>query len=114
MYTIVDFPEVGKTHGKFQADTMAGAARKAFFHLSKHYNFHDGSDGERYLVFQIKKLGDKPHTRTYIGTWIDLFNPVEIVEDVPAMKKRGGKYIKERAIVTLWKPEWESVFLREE
>lgn len=113
-YTIIDFPEIGKKHGHFQAKSMSAAARKAFFHLSKHYNFDDGEDGERYLVFKLKKINSKrDYSRMYIGTWVELFEPVEIVEDLNN-KRKTKKFIKERAVITQWKPEWESVFLREE
>ena len=95
IFTIVDFPKKGETHGKYKSKTAKGAANKAFSELSRKINLKN-SNKNNMMYFTIKEINtDKYYT--YIGTRVELFRPIIV--------NIGGKKIeyKYKNIITLEK-----------
>ena len=91
-FTVLDYPEKGKTLGNYTGKKPSIAAYKAFHKLCEKFSFVDNSDGKFYLVFNLYDI-DKKKIYPYIGTNILLNNEVEI--------KKGNRSFKvnNRAIV---------------
>lgn len=87
LFTIVDFPEKGKTYGKYYSNTPKNAAKKAFSQLSRKINLKN-SNHKNLLVFTIKDV-DNGKKFKYIGTRVELFKPITIRK---ADKKITYKY----------------------
>jgi hypothetical protein len=83
-YTIVDFPQDGKTYGKYYATNPKKAAIKAFNELIKFIDADLEKEG-KFIVFVIKNIGGNNKEYKYIGNRIKLENPV--------LNKKNGKEI---------------------
>ena len=91
-FTIVDFPQDGKTYGTFNAINSKIAADEAFSHIYANVNIGDDSTG-KFIVFTIKETNTNRHYK-YIGTRIKLENPVknDTSNKVYNYKNVVGKY----------------------
>jgi len=103
-FHIVDYPQEGDVWNAVQAKTPMEAAHYAFRALATELGFVQTDDGQRYLVFTIGEDGKKP--RTYIGTWVELYQPIPL-------DGTNGEYVKRRPVVTNWIPELEQTFFPE-
>jgi len=76
IYTIVDFPEPGKTYGKFTGTIPKNAASKSFSFL---FNFMKNKHDlfGKFIVFIIKDIKTNKEYK-YIGSRIKLHNPVVV------------------------------------
>lgn len=86
VFTIVDFPEKGKNYGKYYSESPKNAAKKAFSQLSRKINLKN-SNKKNLLVFTIKDVKSGKKFK-YIGTRIELFNPITV--------KRGNRMVTYR------------------
>ena len=75
-YTIVDFPNQGKTYGKFSGTIPKNAASKAYSVLFKFMKHNDDLFG-KFIVFVIKEIETNKEYK-YIGSRIKLQNPVVV------------------------------------
>jgi len=85
-FTIVDFPKIGDSYGKYHSNTAKNAANKAFSFLSRKINLKN-SNKNNMLQFTIQDItnGILGKKYKYVGTRVELFKPIII--------NRGGKEI---------------------
>lgn len=77
-FTIVDFPEAGKTYGRYKGKMPKNAAQKAFSSLSRKINLKNTND-KNLLIFTIRETTNNSDNKLYkyIGTRIILDNPIK-------------------------------------
>jgi hypothetical protein len=88
VFTIVDYPEQGKTYGNYYGETPRRAASKAFTQLAKLYNFKNSTNDYKYINFTIrdKTMNRNNKEYSFYGTRVKLFKPIIV--------NRNGKKIK--------------------
>jgi len=79
-YSIVDFPENGKTYGSFTSKNRKKAASQAFTELLRYIDV-DKKNGDDYMlgkfiVFVLQDNQNKNENYKYIGTQIKLKKPI--------------------------------------
>lgn len=95
IYEIIDYPQKGETYGEYKGTSPKLAAYKAFSYLAKQFDIKN-TNKNNHLVFSLRnKNNNKIHT--YIGTRIELNNPVIV--------NKNGKKItyKHRNIISKYK-----------
>lgn len=87
-FTIVDFPQEGKSHGSYSGSTPRRAASKAFTQLAKLYNFKNSTNDYKYINFTIRETTRNSANKeyTFYGTRVKLFKPTVV--------NHNGKRIK--------------------
>ena len=74
IYTIVDFPTIGKESGRYSGTSPQQAASKALTQLSRKVNLQNSND-KNFMVLTLRKLGTNKKY-TYIGTRVKLYRPI--------------------------------------
>lgn len=87
IYTIVDFPEDNKCHGKFYGKNSKKGANDAFSELIKYTDLKE----EEFIVFVIKNIQSNKIYK-FIGGRIKLKNPIAINGKTYLYKNIIGKY----------------------
>jgi hypothetical protein len=103
-FSLIDFPNEGKKHGKYIAKYPYQAANKAFTFLCDNYNFYDNLEGQKYLKFSlINNQNQKIYT--FIGTIIKLVKP-------SIYKTKTGKTIQNnyRYIISKYDKNMDYIF----
>lgn len=87
-FTIVDFPQEGRSHGSYSGSTPRRAASKAFTQLAKLYNFKNSTNDYKYISFTIRETTRNSANKeyTFYGTRVKLFKPTIV--------NHNGKTIK--------------------
>ena len=79
-FTIVDFPEDGKTYGIFVGEIPKKVASKAFSSLMQFMSINDNKNDNslgKFIVFVIKNINSGKMYK-YIGNRVKLENPIKI------------------------------------
>ena len=88
-FTLVDFPEVGKTTGKFSGKYPSNAVYKFLTKLSIMVDLKNTND-RNFIFFTIRDI-DSNKEYSYIGTRVELVKPVKL---------ENGRTINYRNIMT--------------
>jgi hypothetical protein len=101
-YCIVDFPEDDQIYGNFTGSIPKKAANKAFSFLLKFLNEDINNDlSGKFIVFTIKNI-ESNKTYKYIGTRIQLKNPIFSKDN------RNIKYLYKN-VIGKYKPELDLI-----
>jgi len=86
-FTIIDFPKLGNTYGRYKGKYPSNAASKSFSQLAKIINLKN-SNQKNHMVFTIQEItqGSNHKKWTYVGTRVELNQPI--------VKKIGNKTVK--------------------
>ena len=103
VFTVLDYPEVGKKTGRYTGSSPAQVAHKVFNKLCKKYNFYDNEGGTKYLVFYLEDVSSKK-VYPFIGTPVVLHKPIEVNYGNNTLK------INHRNIVTKYTKDMVEVF----
>lgn len=104
-FTIVDFPEDGKTYGSFFGKVPKKVASKAFSSLIQFMNINDNKEDDslgKFIVFVIKNVNNGKMYK-YIGNRVKLENPIKI--------RRNNKEIeyKYKNVIGKYKDELDKI-----
>lgn len=87
VFTIVDYPNVGETYGKYTGKYPGDAADKVLTDLAKKVNLKN-TDEKNFIFFTIRDITPNKNNRnsknnrdkeyTYIGTRVQLYEPVKL------------------------------------
>lgn len=95
-FTLVDFPEDGKTSGRYSGKSPRRAASKAFTQLCKVYNFKNSMDKFNYIKFSIREVGQNSNkVHTYMGTRVKLYKPITVNRDNKIIRYKYKNIITE-------------------
>lgn len=92
VYTVLDFPNVKETFGRFTGNSPKRAATKAFSRLAKISKLNNSD--RQFIVFTILNLNNDKEYK-YIGTRVKLIKPRVV--------NRGGKKIVYKYVNTVGK-----------
>jgi len=74
VFTIVDYPNVGETYGKYTGKHPGNAADKVLTELAKKVNLKNSNE-KNFIFFTIRDISSGKEY-SYIGTRVELYKPV--------------------------------------
>ena len=89
VFTIVDYPNVGETYGKYTGKYPGDAADKVLTGLAKKVNLKNSNE-KNFIFFTIRDISSGKEY-SYIGTRVELYKPVKL---------DNGKIVKFRNNIT--------------
>ena len=76
VFTIVDYPNVGETYGKYTGKYPGDAADKVLTELAKKVNLKNSNE-KNFIFFTIRDVSSGKEY-SYIGTRVELYKPVKL------------------------------------
>jgi len=76
VFTIVDYPNVGETYGKYTGKHPGDAADKVLTELAKKVNLKNSNE-KNFIFFTIRDISSGKEY-SYIGTRVELYKPVKL------------------------------------
>ena len=77
VFTIVDYPNVGETYGKYTGKHPGDAADKVLTELAKKVNLKNSNEKKNFIFFTIRDISSGKEY-SYIGTRVELYKPVKL------------------------------------